>query len=65
MIQNKAFTNLTILQKMKQDNSVRLFIRKEQLVVDFQYRTPLSVPVQVSYFCLGKSSSALAEDKAT
>ena len=73
MIQNKTVTNrvpsnLTILQKLKADNSIRTFrknfIKKEQIPLDFHYRAPLSLPFRslanadlplpVSYFCLDK-----------
>ena len=58
MIPKKTFNNLTILQKLKEDNSIRLFKKKEQPNIDFQYRAPYSVPLSISLFCLDKSSLA-------
>ena len=66
MIQNKTVTtrvpsNLTILQKLKADNSIRTFRKmfqknpNEEYHYDIPHTLPLPAePLPVSYFCLDK-----------
>ena len=55
-ISNKqiAFSNITILQKMKQDNSIKTYRKMFQKnpITDFKYSIPHSLPIPVPPFCL-------------
>ena len=49
-----TFSNITILQKMKQDNSIKIYrkIFQKNPITDFKYSIPHSLPITVSPFCL-------------
>jgi hypothetical protein len=60
MIPKKTFNNLTILQKLKEDNSIRnlrkLFIKTP--TKEYHYDIPHTLPLQVEPLTLDDSSSA-------
>ena len=49
-----TFYNITILQKMKQDNSIKTYrkIFQKNPITDFKYSIPHFLPIPVSPFCL-------------
>lgn len=51
-----TFSNITILQKMKKDNSIKIYQKMFQKnpITDFKYSIPHSHPVPVSPFFLDK-----------